>query len=182
MNKNLKFLETRAFNKSNIDEAITDYRDSLSNVPLSIYADDILSFLTKIKREEMKSGPYPNVSLFEAANRIMTDLTILYGIRDLLNGKVLELDFLEYNVEFGNENKNKHDITANKDGKELIGEAFNVSKTFFHTKKSSSLKKLNASMDKSKILLLLYNDDAHLSQSEYKINDNEFHYRVKIIL
>jgi len=34
-----------------------------------------------LKRNQVGLGPYPHVTLFEAANRIMTDMVILKGIK-----------------------------------------------------------------------------------------------------
>ena len=178
MSKNLNFIP-RTLNESNIDEAIKMYLDSLNKIPLSISADSILNFLNRIKRDKVLSGPYPDVSLFESANRIMTDLTILFGVRELLGGAIPELDFREYQVEFGNENKNPHDISAESGGRKLIGEAFNVSKSYFHTKKSSALKKLNNHEDKNQIILLLYNSDAKDVHVNPKLSETEFHFPVK---
>jgi len=181
MNKNLNFIP-RKLNLVNIDKAISDYKDSINSIPFSINSNDILSFLTSIKREKLKVGPYPEVSLFEAANRIMTDLTILFGVKYLLNGAILELDFAEYTVEFGNENKNDHDLMACNGRKRLIGEAFNVSESYFYTKKSFALKKLNKSVETNQIKLLLFNSEAKANHLNPKISENEFHFPVKFTL
>ena len=99
----------RILNKENIDDAINDYRQLLKEIPLEIQSNDILAFLMELKRGKLEKGPYIGISIFEAANRIMTDLTILYGVKDLLNNKILPIEFLEFEVEYGNENKNEHD-------------------------------------------------------------------------
>jgi len=131
----------RKLNKPNIDKAISDYLEFLSELPLIIQSNDILEFLTKLKRQKLDCGPYPKVTLFEAGNRIMTDLVILFGIKELLDNKVPELNFTEYTVEFGNENNNENDIWASNKDEILIGEAFNVAQSFFQSKKFKSLKK-----------------------------------------
>jgi hypothetical protein len=43
-----------------------------------------LRLLKALKRDQVKVGPYPHVTLFEAANRIMTDMVILYGVKWIL--------------------------------------------------------------------------------------------------
>ncbi len=172
----------RILNESNINEVIKDYLKLMDSIPVTVEADTIFELLSKIKRHTIGSGPYPNVSLFEAANRIMTDLTILYGVKELLDGKIPEIRFDEYKVEFGNEHNNEHDIEAADSTKRLVGEAFNVAATFFQTKKAASLKKMREDGDKSKMILLLYNADAvGRSYKPEKVN-NEYHLPVAVIL
>ena len=43
-----------------------------------------IALLESLKRDRVGVGPYPNVTLFEAANRIMSDLVILHGVKWLL--------------------------------------------------------------------------------------------------
>jgi hypothetical protein len=79
-----KFLSQlpRQLNKSNIEQVTADYEALLREVPTQIKTDNALSLMKKLKREHLETGPYPGVTLFEAANRIMTDLTILYGVKN----------------------------------------------------------------------------------------------------
>ena len=169
----------RKLDNSNIDTAIIDYLELLKELPLIIQANSVLEFLTELKRQKINCGPYPNVTLFEAGNRIMTDLVILFGIKELLNGKIPELKFKEYIVEFGNENNNTNDIYASNKNDILIGEAFNVASSFFQTKKSKSLKKMRGQHGHNNILLL-YNSDAIRNNYNPKIMKNEFHLPVEL--
>ena len=172
----------RILNKESIDDAINDYRQLLKEIPLEIQSNDILAFLMELKRGKLEKGPYIGISIFEAANRIMTDLTILYGVKDLLNNKILPIEFLEFEVEYGNENKNEHDIISYSKNQELIGEAFNVSKSFFYSKKSTALRKLKGSSRNNAIKLLLFNDDA-VNKKGLLFKDEvnkEYHYAVEI--
>jgi hypothetical protein len=141
-----------------------------------------LSFLTDIKRKELNCGPYPNVTLFEAANRIMTDLIILYGVKELLGGKINDLKFDKYKVEFGTENFNENDIFAADDNNILIGEAFNVAKSFFQAKKTKSLHKMRNQNKNNQMLLLLYNSDAVEESYAPKLLKNEFHLPIELKL
>ncbi|MDR2515931.1 MAG: hypothetical protein LBC88_00955 [Spirochaetaceae bacterium] len=142
--------------RNNIDKTIELYINSLKEMELKISANNIIELLEKLKRENIDKGPYHNITLFEAANRIMSDLVILFGVRNLLDGKYKDVNFSQYIVEYGNENNNEHDIMAEdkKNGIKLIGEAFNVSKSFFQTKKYNSLKKLRK--NKSKNIIRYY--------------------------
>ena len=179
MKNNLDMIP-RVLNSKNIDKAIHDYNELLKGIPLELKSNDVLHFLQELKRGKLKNGPFPGISIFEAANRIMTDLTILYGVRDLLKGVVEEIKFDSYTVEFENENRNDHDIMADNSEQKLIGEAFNVAKSFFYTKKSSVLKKLKRSVKRDTILLLLFNEDALPEKYNTEKLENEFHLAVKI--
>ena len=129
-----------------------------------------------------KDSPYPNVTLFEAANRIFTDLTILFGVQRLLKNEVAGICFDEYLVSFGNENNNPHDIIAIKGERKLIGEAFNVAQSFFQGKKSTALKKLRAAKVSNEIILIMFNADAVRNGYAAKIIENEYHVPVEIKL
>ncbi len=170
----------RKLNSSNIENAIADYKKLINELPPSVESNNVFNFLTKIKRRKLNLGPYPDVTLFEAANRIMTDLTMLYGIKELLNGKIPDIKFEEYIVEFGNENNNSNDIIASNENYELIGESFNVSKSFFQTKKTSALKKMRNQKSEKKIILLIYNSDATKTSYQPKLKENEFHLKVDV--
>jgi hypothetical protein len=170
----------RELDRSNIENAISDYLTLLNQLPLHIKSENVLDFLTDIKRKELNCGPYPHVTLFESANRIMTDLVILYGVKELLNGKIKDLDFEKYQVEFGTENFNDNDIFAQDKNSVLVGEAFNVAKSFFQSKKAKSLKKLRGEKNKNKILLLLYNADAVEKNYIPKLQENEFHLPIEL--
>ncbi len=170
----------KILNDTNIDNAIKSYHGYIKSIPLNFTESDLMSLLLKLKREPINTGPYPHVTFFEAANRIMTDLTILYGIKELLEGRVEALMFDYYEVEYGNENQNAHDITAKNSSQELKGEAFNVSKSFFQGKKHSSLRKLRGKQQDNDLILLLYNSDAVNTSYKPKLRSNEYHLQVDI--
>src|SRR6266849_9706990 len=109
--------------KTNIDETLAEYVASVEHLGASIGSLRGFRLFEALKRDVLGTGPYPAVSLFEAANRIMTDLVILYGVRWLLKQAVFSFD--TYLVEYGNDDKKGFDIQATADGSKLIGEAFN---------------------------------------------------------
>ena len=96
----------------------------------------------------------------------MSDLVILYGIKYLLNNN--DFPFEAYTVEYGNENKNEHDIMAEKDGVKLSGEAFNVATSFFQGKKTSMLNKLRKNNPSPDYVVILVNSDA--VDKDYALN------------
>ena len=145
-------------NAGNVNVALDEYLVSIAEIGTTIDGMRGIELFTSLKRNVIGSGPYSHVSLFEAANRIMTDLVILYGVRWLLQDATLP--FKQYTVEYGHEDKNLHDITALADELTCYGEAFNVAPSFFQTKKASALKKLRRDISNSDYTLLLVNSDA----------------------
>ncbi|MCU0849282.1 MAG: hypothetical protein MUD12_15475 [Spirochaetes bacterium] len=153
-------------NKNNISEEIEKYLSKIDEISF-IKKKSSIDFILQIKRDELNSGPYPNTSLFESANRIMSDLIILIGIYNLLKENQInriQLPFDEYTAALGV--TNGYDIQAANNNIKLIGEAFNVSKTFFQNKKSSSLKKLRRD-EKADYKIILFNKDAVKNPEHY---------------
>jgi len=146
----------RIISKANASHLIATYRTSVEEIgnPLGDYKG--LDLLKVLKRKAVGAGPYPHVTMFEAANRILSDLVILYGVKWLLDNDVFP--FERYEVEYGNENKNGFDICAAGNGKTLVGEAFNVAPSFFQGKKNSMRKKVAESRADFKIIM--FNHDA----------------------
>lgn len=148
----------RVLNAENIETIKTNFYNSLASIGESIQGKKGIPLFTALKREKLDGGPYPGVSLFEAANRIMSDLVILNGVYGLLKNR--NFPFSAYTVEFGNENKNGFDIRATYGNETLVGEAFNVAPSFFQIKKSSALKKLRRNGADATYRLLMFNNDA----------------------
>jgi len=148
----------RLLNASNIGTITADFHRELSIVGKSIIGLTGLPLLIAVKRARLGHGPYPHVTLFEAANRIMSDLVILHGVAVLLEKRTFP--FTEYKVEFGNEDRNGFDIRANSDAGTLVGEAFNVAPSFFQGKKRTALKKLRVNAACETYRLIMFNEDA----------------------
>jgi hypothetical protein len=157
---------------TNVDQIIAEYLGSIENLGDSIENLRGRRLLEALKREVVGSGPYPHVTLFEAANRIMTDLVILYGVKWLLNHKAFPFD--TYTVEYGNENKKGFDIQATSNRNTLIGEAFNVAPSFFQIKKNSVLKKLRKPTLTADFKIIMFNHDAVQPNYTPQPQDNEF--------
>lgn len=166
----------RILHNKNIDEAIQVYKTLLKEIPLKIEAKDLLSLMKSLKRDKIGKGPYPDVSIFESANRIMTDLVILFGAKTVLDGKIEELiGVSELLVEYGNENKNAHDIIGKKDNGNVlfVGEAFNVATSYFAPKKSSTTKKFKESKTPAEFQIIFCNDDSHKSLESINLTKSE---------
>jgi len=140
----------------------------VNSIKLPAINDNTFKYLQTMKRHPLQSGPYKDVSLFEASNRIFSDIVILFGINRLLTDPIInniKLPFDEYDVVLGVEGGN--DIRARKEDRYLIGEAFNVAKSFFQTKKSRAIKELNKK--ESFYRLIVFNEDA-VNNSSYYVN------------
>lgn len=148
-------LPTRILTHGNIDSLLKAYTAKAEDVGATITGLKGVAWLSSLKRGKLGVGPYRDVALFEAANRIMTDLVIFYGVRWLLRNT--DLSFLEYTVELGHENQGRHDIVAEAGREILLGEAFNVAPSFFPIKKASALKKLRSSRGRSDYRVIVCN-------------------------
>jgi hypothetical protein len=148
----------RKLTLENIDAITEDFHRELAVIGASIAGKTGVELMLALKRDRLGHGPYPHVSLFEAANRIMSDLVILHGIAALLKHKHFPFD--EYVVEFGNENRNSFDIFANSQNASLAGEAFNAAPSFFGTKKRTALKKLRTKALEETYKIIMFNAEA----------------------
>ena len=118
---------------------------------------EVIKHYKRRDKEDLKVGPYSNISFFEAANRIASDLVIIKGLLQIckLNPKLKEKKFTLY---LGSRHK-KHMgdfLIGNKHG-----EAFNVAPSFY---KSKIGRTISAWRDKSKkkfnLNYIFVNDDA----------------------
>ena len=168
----------RSLNSQNIESIVHKYTASIEEIGDIISGLKGVRLFKCIKRAKVEMGPYPHVTMCEAANRIMTDLVIIKGVRWLLDKRPFPFD--EYLVEYGNEDSNDHDITAFQSGKRLIGEAFNVAPSFFQGKKTSMLKKLCNSAEPADFKIIVANADAVSMDYSPKIKHREYYLFVDI--
>lgn len=146
-------------NLDNVDKRIEEYLKTIQGINLPLIQNDILKTIYSIKREPLGTGPYPEVSLFETANRIFSDLVILFGVRSLLTSPIVgdvSLPFREYSVALGVQGGN--DLSASQNNSNLVGEAFHVAPSLFQTKKRLVMKKLRNKQATYRIIL--FNDNA----------------------
>lgn len=148
----------RVLDATNIDKTISDYATEIEELGGSLAGKRGRVLLHHLKRESCDIGRYAHVSLFEAANRIMTDLLLLDGVKWLLVNRAFP--FESYTIQYGHENSGPYDIEAQSNGKRLCGESFNVSPSFFPLKKAAMLKKLRDSAQKADYRLIVVNADA----------------------
>jgi hypothetical protein len=174
----MKNQKERNLSLLNINCIIEDYLNSLKTFGETIQGKYGLALLHAVKRDKLDDGPYPGVTFFEASNRIMSDLVILYGVEYLLRNSIFP--FTEYAVELGNENKKYCDLKAISSNALLVGEAFNVAPSFFQGKKTHALKKLNTNFNEAKYRLLMFNSDAIDASYKPRYNNSTYYVIVNI--
>ena len=170
--KTKKWWINMKLNQTNIEKKLTDYLRLVNSIELPASQNDNLMFIYSLKRKPLGSGPYPDVSLFEASNRIFSDMVILFGVQRLLTNPVVgnvRLPFTEYEVALGVEGGN--DLRAISGSRRLVGEAFNVAPSFFQSKKSSMIRKLQ-SQEKADYRLIIFNADG-VKNPDYYIEKSE---------
>lgn len=81
----------------------------------------------KLAGEQHAIGAYANITVFEAANRIASDLVILKGIKDLLESYFKDDADCRITMHLGTAHvKGEGDFIIHSRGNEFHGEAFNV--------------------------------------------------------
>jgi hypothetical protein len=168
----------RKLTKENIDLLLHTYIDEVEKIGASIEGKKGQALLENLKRAKVNAGPYPEVTLFEAANRIMTDLVIYHGVKWLLENNVFP--FFEYTVELGNEDNIGFDLIAANGKEKLVGEAFNVAPSFFQGKKSAMLKKLRNDGADANYKIIMVNHDAVPENYEPKNEVSVFYIIVNV--
>jgi len=147
-------------NRANVETKLREYLESVDSVELVAPHKDVLTFMHYVKRQPLGSGPYPEVSFFEASNRVFSDIIILFGVRRLLANPLVgdvRLPFDEYEVALGVQAG--HDLKATAGSCRLVGEAFNVAQSYFQEKKRRTIKKLRREQE-ADYRLIIFNADA----------------------
>jgi hypothetical protein len=135
--------ETDDINFEKLSKLKVKYWDSLKRNPFppppkSGTSIEMIKYFKRNDNESLNNiGPYFGISVFEAANRIASDLVIINGVLQLINDKKEPFDSI-FTIRLGNKHvPNKGDFTIN--GKE--GEAFNVASSFYKIKLRNTTKK-----------------------------------------
>lgn len=169
--------ERIVLHNENIDETIRLYEKKVTQIKHQIEGVSVYHFLLKIKREPIGLGPYPHVSLFESANRIMSDLVLLYGTKVLLRDRCvnnINLPFKEYSIILGHGHGD--DLHARTNNYEIIGEAFNVAKTYFPVKVRNELQNMEKRRVTTKpnelMKIILFNKEATPNSEKLYLSSN----------
>lgn len=117
--------------------------------PLSPNSGSHYEMINFLKRKDeskpVKIGVYENISPFEAANRIASDLVILNGLLQLIATNK-EIKNAKFTLRLGTTHHvGKGDFTIKINDEEFEGEAFNVAPSFLKQKMRKTLKKWEGS-------------------------------------
>ncbi|MBK7888416.1 MAG: hypothetical protein IPJ86_14400 [Bacteroidetes bacterium] len=134
---------------------------------------DCIEMIQYLKRKDetqpFKIGPYENITPFEAANRIASDLVIIKGLRQLIM-----LDKISskatFTLRLGTKHeKQKGDFSIITSKNSYEGEAFNVAPSFYKDKLNQTLSKWRAIKKEHQIQLkyMLINNEA-VKDSDYQ--------------
>jgi hypothetical protein len=159
--------------RNNIQQEITDLDQAIATLGVTIQGLGGYALLHSIKRDQLNVGRYQNITLYEAANRLMTDIVILHGVKWLFDQGPFRFDC--YNVDFGHYHTQVYDIRATWRRQTLIGESFNSARSYYPQKIRETIKKLRATSDTCDYKLIMCNHDAlngtppPLQQNEYML-------------
>ena len=115
--------------RAEIKKLKTDYLVLLHKNPFQNFDDTAYSSVIRIlKRDKFTIGPYTEITIFEAANRIASDLTLLEGVLKLFDTNKISSS-ATVQLRLGTmHSKNKGDFSVFENGFELT-QVF-----FFHSK------------------------------------------------
>ncbi|MCC6739468.1 MAG: hypothetical protein IT452_10520 [Planctomycetia bacterium] len=151
----------RVVTAGDIDGKIVCYVEELDALLLPELPRRPLALFRMLKRHRFPRGEEKSeISVFEIANRAMSNLVVYLTARRLLSnaGEVLGSDSLD-SIHLALENEDGSDLAAvTKTGRVLKGECFNVATSFFPVKRSHAVRKLKKAT--ADIRVLSYNHDA----------------------
>jgi len=149
--------------RSNIESEIRKYLADVDSLTIpSIPTSDPIRYFSELKRTALDNGRYPQKTIFEVANRTLSDLVVL-GVadellREPLPGQAEPIAAVQ--ALLGTEDDGSQDITGTlPDGSPLHGECFNVAPSFFSSKLNKTRKKLRA-VQGNGVKLIAFNHDA----------------------
>ena len=143
--------------------------------PLPPNSGSFYEMIQYLKRKDetkpLKIGVYENITPFEAANRIASDLVIINGLLQLVASKP-ELKEAQFTLNLGTTHKkDRGDFTIFINGEEHEGEAFNVAPTFLKQKMRNTLNKWK---EKSELKYILVNEEAFAFYGATKLDERVF--------
>lgn len=156
----------------NVGHEIAAYLRLLATWSVPALPVQPIPLFLELKRKKVSAGPYPDVSIFELANRVMSDLVVLFAARHLLCERVLVKRVERLDVVLGT--AHGLDVSGEfEDGGRLVGECFNVSQSFLPAKLAKARRDLRRQPCITKVIA--FNHDA-VPQSEPYKRDDEFVY------
>jgi hypothetical protein len=142
---------------SNVQQYIADVdRTTIPSLPTT----DPIAFFGALKRTALANGIYQGKSIFEVANRTLSDLIVLGLAERLLSSSHTgyPAPATKVRVLLGTKDDGNDVEATFPDGTLLHGECFNVAPSFFQTKLNKTRKKLREA--RGAIKVIAFNDDA----------------------
>jgi hypothetical protein len=170
-------------NINNIDKTIELYINSMREMDTCISAETVFELLRKIKRQPVTKGPYSGfgIALLEATNRMLNDLVILYGVKDLLRGRYKEINFPEYVVNYGDNNvQDSYDIVAEYEDKKLVGIAFSTLQNILKHRRWKSRNRLIKNFDNDVFKIIMFDDYEITKTITNEVDRNVYFMGVKV--
>jgi len=143
-----------------------------------ISSSNIYNLINLVKREHYTIGPYKNISLFEALNRIGSDLVLLNGAERLFNGEIKGILPDKIKLQMGSNRGFDFEVYAQD--KIIYGEAFNAAESFCKEKMRQAIHKLadKCKKDNLQTALIMVNDDVKTVLENYN-NEREIEMKDK---
>lgn len=127
----------------------------------------IYELIESIKRTPEKIGPYQNISVFEALNRIGSDLVLLSGATQLFKEELKGIKPQSIHLKMGSTRGFDFEVFLN-DKKVIYGEAFNAAESFCKEKMRQAIIKLIDNKDgKTNSAIVFVNDDVKNTLEKY---------------
>ena len=141
---------------------------------------NIYELIQEIKRAPKEIGPYVKISVFEALNRIGSDLVLLSGSEQLFERKVQGIIPRTIHLKMGNTRGFDFEVTL-QDGTVIYGEAFNAAESFCKEKMRQAIEKVIKKNEdpRARKAIIMVNDDVREIIEDYnnkleKANQSQF--------
>lgn len=184
MNKE-NFILQDVFNKAlsykEFEKAKADYLELLDINKYAIKeSETIYELIDNIKRSPEKIGPYQHISIFEALNRIGTDLVLLSGATKLFKEEIHEIKPKSIQLRMGTNKGFDIEVKVEKN-KIIYGEAFNAAESFCKIKMRQAIHKLidENPDNKAKEVIIFMNEEVEKTIENYE-NKKENKSKIKI--
>lgn len=159
----------RTLTRDNLASEIQKYLTDLATLEVPKLPSEAIPLFTALKRGRVKRGNYPDLSLFEVANRVMSDLVVLASAERILGagfpglaGERPDAVQVCLGIEKG------WDLEGSLGGRRrFAGECFNVAPSFFATKWGKSMKGLEGLKDVTH-RVMAFNGDATEDRAKYE--------------
>lgn len=152
---------SKTLTKENLVSEVRRYVADADATTIPSLPTDPIAFFGALKRTALRNGHYSGKSIFEVANRTLSDLVVLALAERLLSSPLKGHSAAPtlVRVLLGTEDDGNDVEASLPDGSLLRGECFNVAPSFFQTKLNKSRKKLRVEAE-DVIKVIAFNDDA----------------------